>query len=130
MRPFSLGSRMQATQAGTKERVRRAATAVVAAGGAALLLYALWYHFRIVRFPQQWEYREGALLVQVRALDAGIPIYRVENLPLHANVYGWFYPALASLLSWGDVGFPFLRAVSAAGIFGAVLLVYGEARRY
>jgi hypothetical protein len=111
-----------------REVLLRVGAAVAWAGLAALLVYALWYHAEIIRFPQQWEYREGALLVQVRALDAGIGLYAPENLPQYANVYGWLYPALASLLSPGDPGFAFLRLISAAGMWGATLLVYREAR--
>lgn len=96
-----------------------------------LLLYAFWNHAQRVAFSQQWEYREGALLIQVRALQAGIDLYRTESLPQYLNVYGWLYPALATFLAPSqDIGFPFLRAISAAALLAAASLVYHELRAF
>ena len=43
---------------------------------------------RIITFPYQLEYREGAIVLTTQALLRGINPYIVENNPLYINVYG------------------------------------------
>lgn len=95
-----------------------------------LVLYLVAYHLDILSFSQQWEYREGALPIQVTAILNGVNIYHPENLPIYFNQYGWTYPFISSLVClFLGVSFPALRLVSALAIFGTLLLTFWHAAR-
>lgn len=48
-------------------------------------------NLRLVTFPYQMEYREGAIQLTTAALLRGINPWAAENQPLYCNVYGFVY---------------------------------------
>jgi hypothetical protein len=65
-----------------------------------LIVSALfYYHFSIVSFPFQLEYREGAPLITTSILASGGNPYQLDSLPQHLNNYGIFYSLLCAPIS-------------------------------
>jgi hypothetical protein len=79
---------------------------------------------RLISFPYQLEYREGAVFLTTEGLLHGINPYTLENNPLYINVYGIAYNLFVLPLAFvfGN-SLALHRIVSAAFIFGQVGLV-------
>ncbi|MDR3763380.1 MAG: hypothetical protein P4M01_04720 [Acidobacteriota bacterium] len=79
--------------------------------------------------PWQLEYREGAVLFQVKGLLAGVPVYSPGQLPVYLNVYGTVYNSLAAILGQVfGVSFFLLRAISFVSI-ALSLVVFNDILR-
>lgn len=94
---------------------------------AAILLH---YHYDLVRFPFQWEYREGAPLVQVRAWMNGKNIYALDEMPFLLNVYGWLHTFVYACV--GDLfgaTLAHLRMATGVLILCSVLICFLHIRR-
>lgn len=59
-----------------------------------LLLLLLVLHLRLVFFPYQMEFREGAIVLTTEAFLKGINPWAIENNLTYINVYGIVYNAL------------------------------------
>jgi hypothetical protein len=87
-------------------------------------------HIRIIIFPYQLEYREGAILLTTDAFLNGVNPFQVENNPLYINVYGIIY-------NWITLPFAVVagntlwvhRIITAIFIFGQVFLVSAVLRK-
>ncbi len=60
-----------------------------------LLLLLLILHLRLVFYPYQMEFREGAIVLTTEAFLKGINPWSLENNLTYINVYGIVYNALA-----------------------------------
>lgn len=58
-------------------------------GIVAILL--LFIHIRLIVYPYQMEYREGAIVLTTQAFLHGINPWALENNPIYINVYGFVY---------------------------------------
>jgi hypothetical protein len=89
-----------------------------------LLLLLLILHLRLVFFPYQMEFREGAIVLTTEAFLKGINPWALENNLTYINVYGIVYNALV---------FPFAailgnslwihRLISFLAVIGQLVLV-------
>ena len=109
---------------------RKLITGIGAAVAALFLLLGLIYHFRLIAFPYQIEFREAAILQTTEALRNGVDIYDDENLPRYYNLFGIAYNIVALPFSY----LPFdeiheHRVVTALCIFGLVVLCLLAMRR-
>lgn len=68
---------------------------VVVIGGVLLAV-----HLRLVFFPYQMEYREGAILLTGDAFLRGINPWALEINPIYINVYGFIYNLLVLPFAW------------------------------
>jgi hypothetical protein len=107
----------------------RLAGASVAIAGA-IGLWLLTIHARMVLSPAPQEMREGAVVWITRLLLEGRNPYALDELPAATNVYGILYhlTVLPLAVLFGN-GFPIHRAVSAAAIAGACVLMHRLLRR-
>lgn len=64
-----------------------------------LILYIELIHFKVVTFPYQHEFREGAIASVVSQLNKGIGIYNSDSLPEDMYVYGIGMPYIIKLFS-------------------------------
>ena len=96
----------------------------------AIFAYAFICHLFILFAPWQLEYREGAVLLQVRGLLHGINVYSQEQLPLYLNVYGSIYNSVGWLFCkmMGEGFFP-LRLISFLSILASLFLLNDILRR-
>lgn len=87
-------------------------------------LVFLIVQIRLISFPYQLEYREGAVLLTTEGLLRGINPYTLENNPLYINVYGIVYNlfVLSFAFLFGN-SLALHRIVSAIFIFCQVGLV-------
>lgn len=70
----------------------------IVVGGAGLAM--LFLHLRLVFFPYQMEYREGAILLTGQAFLQGINPWQLEVNPIYINVYGFVYNLFALPFTW------------------------------
>lgn len=57
-----------------------------------LLVQLFSYHYRVVSFPFQLEYRESVPLLIVDALSKGLLPYNIKQLPYYSDLYGIVHP--------------------------------------
>jgi hypothetical protein len=70
----------------------------IVVGGAGLVM--LFLHLRLVFFPYQMEYREGAILLTGQAFLQGINPWQLDVNPIYINVYGFVYNLVALPFTW------------------------------
>ncbi|MDH4199242.1 MAG: hypothetical protein OEV66_02590 [Spirochaetia bacterium] len=80
-------------------------------------LYLMNYHRWIILSPWQFEYREGAMLIQVGGMLQGLSNFSFENLPIYFNPYGSLFNEVARVFAsvLGNT-FSVLRLVSGIAI--------------
>jgi hypothetical protein len=90
-----------------------------------LLITLVSYHFKILTFPYQLEYREVVPLLITQALDKGILPYNIKHQPYYADLYGILYPLVALPLTkvFGLNLFTY-RLISMISIFGSGLYLF------
>ena len=59
-----------------------------------LLVQLFSYHYRVVTFPFQLEYRESAPLLIIDAINKGVLPYNINALPYYSDLYGIVHPLL------------------------------------
>ena len=69
-------------------------------GIAVVCLALLGIHLRLVFFPYQMEYREGAIILTTQAFLKGINPWALENNPIYINVYGFVYNLIVLPFAW------------------------------
>lgn len=116
------------TTAGPELAASLARIATAIAG--AIAVWLLVIHGRMVLSPAPQEMREGAVLWLTRLLLEGRNPYALAELPAGTNVYGILYHLIVLPLAYvfGN-GFPVHRAVSAAAIVAACVLMFRLLRR-
>lgn len=89
-----------------------------------LFLGLVFIHGKIIIFPYQLDYREGAILLTTQALIKGINPYLLANQPLYTNVYGFLYNFLVYPLTliFGNT-LSLHRSISAIFIAGQIFLM-------
>lgn len=60
----------------------------------------LFLHIRLIIYPYQMEYREGAIVLNTEGLLKGINPWAMENNPVYTNVYGFVYNFLVVPFAW------------------------------
>ncbi len=68
--------------------------------GITSLLVLTLINLKIITFPFQMEYREGAIVLTGEAFLRGINPWAIENNPVYINVYGFFYNWLLMPFIW------------------------------
>lgn len=63
-------------------------------------LALLAIHTRIIVYPYQMEYREGAIVLTNDAFLHGINPWKLENNPIYINVYGFVYNLVLLPFTW------------------------------
>lgn len=96
-------------------------------GWAAILLAGLALlvvNIRIVAFPYQMEYREGAIVLTTQAFLKGINPWALQNNPVYINVYGFVYNfvVLPFALIFGNLIWVH-RMISFLGILGQMAIL-------
>ncbi len=106
--------------------IRRISLCIVLAG----LIFLLAINLRIVFFPYQMEFREGAIVLTNTAFLKGINPWALENNLQYINVYGIVYNALILPFTWlmGNQLWIY-RLVSMLAILGQMLVVGMVMRR-
>lgn len=108
-------------------KVTRALTLAVAAAFVGLLL---WVLARRVAYPFDLEWMEGGMLTHALRIAAGQPLYAPPSVDFVPFLYTPLYPAIvAGLGKLFGVSYALGRAVSLAGLFGALVFGYVFARR-
>jgi hypothetical protein len=95
--------------------------------------YYATYHYKLVSFPFQAEYREGAIPFNLTFSGTGENIFRAINKPVHAEPYGILYYVFCfPITNFLGSSLPVLRGIVAATILltcvAVFLLSYKERR--
>lgn len=95
-----------------------------------VFLVLLAIHLRIVFFPYQMEYREGAIVLTTEAFLNGINPWKLENNPVYINVYGFVYNFLVYpfAIIFGNKIWIY-RLLSFASILGQIAIIARVMRR-
>ena len=82
----------------------------------------LKYHFEVILFPFQLEYREGASLLLSQSFLSSEKPYSLESMPRLIDMYGFVYPLIGSaFLKFFGLKLSVLRMIS---FFSIILAVF------
>jgi len=95
-----------------------------------LTIILLSYHYSLITFPFQLEFREGAVYQNTKALISGINPYVLSNQPQYFNVYGFVYNFIVYLFSiLFGLSLILHRSISAFFIFASCAIVFFQLKR-
>lgn len=89
------------------------------------LLKCVFYHWQLITFPWQIEYREGAFFNQTKLMLAGLNPFSLINQPQSSTQYGIVYPLVTTALAKIFGNSLFLhRIVSGLAIISSLTLIF------